>query len=152
MLDGVTISGGEPFDQPDGLLALLKELDRWRFELPPVSFDLLVYSGYSGRAVKRDFDEHLKYIDAVVAGPFKKKAGGSKTYCGSDNQEIVLCSPLAEKRYGTEELQNWKTGMQASVDQEGVWMIGIPHAGDLERLEQQCLKKGLLLERVSWRC
>lgn len=149
--DGVTISGGEPFDQPDGLLALLKELDCWRSTLPG-NFDVLVYSGYSGRAIRRDFKEHLKYVDAVVAGPFNKNAGGIKAYCGSDNQEIVLCSALAESRYGPGQIRNWKSGMQATADQEGIWMIGIPRPDDLGRLEERCLQKGLVLEKISWRC
>src|SRR3982750_2714627 len=40
VLDGVTISGGEPFDQPDALLALLRSLGNWRTE-SGVDFDLL---------------------------------------------------------------------------------------------------------------
>lgn len=149
--DGVTISGGEPFDQPDGLLALLKELDRWRAGLPG-GFDVLVYSGYPERAIRRNFGEHLEYVDAVVAGPYKKNAGGSKPYCGSDNQEIVVCTPLGENRYGTERREDWKTGMQAAADQAGIWMIGIPRPDDLDRLERRCLEKGLVLESLSWRC
>ena len=149
-LDGVTISGGEPFDQPEGLLVLLKQLHGWRSEVAG-SLDILVYSGYSGLVVKRNFGEHLGYVDAVVAGPFKESAGGDKPYCGSDNQQIVICSPLAESRYGPEQLRDWKSGMQVAADEEGIWMIGIPRPGDLNRLESSCLTRGLVLKQVSWR-
>lgn len=43
-LDGVTISGGEPFAQPAALLALLEALREWR-AAAGLSFDILCYSG-----------------------------------------------------------------------------------------------------------
>lgn len=150
-LDGVTISGGEPFDQPEGLLALLRELDAWRSGLER-SVDVLLYSGRSARAVRRDFKEHLRHVDAVVAGPFKKNAAQNKAWCGSDNQEIVLCSDLGERRYGPDLLHGWKTGIQVTADSEDIWMIGIPRPDDLDRLQTRCLQSGLDMGRLSWRC
>ncbi len=150
-LDGVTISGGEPFDQPEGLLALLRELDAWRSGLGR-NVDVLLYSGRSARAVRRDFKEHLRHVDAVVAGPFKKGAPQSKAWCGSDNQEIVLCSDLGEIRYGGDLLKDWKTGIQVTADSEDIWMIGIPRPDDLDQLEAKCLQNGLDIGRMSWRC
>ena len=150
-IDGVTISGGEPFDQPDALLDLLKALNLCRSEKSR-QFDILVYSGYSDRLIKRDFSEHLKYLDAVVAGPFRESAGGEKSYCGSDNQHIVVFSPIATARYGSDGLAGWKSGMQVATDDEGIWMIGIPRPGDLEKFDAGCLQRGLVLEKPSWRC
>jgi len=150
-LDGITISGGEPFDQPEALLVLLEALGRWRSE-EQRRFDILLYTGYSERRVRRDFAEHVRNLDAVVAGPFRENAGGEKSYCGSDNQQILLCSPIAEERYGPERLAGWKSGMQVAADDEGIWMIGIPRPGDLMRFEAGCLKRGLVLVKPSWRC
>jgi hypothetical protein len=43
-VDGVTITGGEPFEHPDGLAELLRGLHAWRADLErPV--DILCYSG-----------------------------------------------------------------------------------------------------------
>jgi anaerobic ribonucleoside-triphosphate reductase activating protein len=150
-LDGVTISGGEPFDQPGPLLVLLEGLDLWRSE-GGGRFDILIYSGYSENRLRRDFVDHLRYLDAVVAGPFRESAGGSKLYCGSDNQQILVLSPLAEERYGSEGIGGWKPGMQVATDEEGIWMIGIPRPGDLGRFEAGCMERGLALGKPSWRC
>jgi anaerobic ribonucleoside-triphosphate reductase activating protein len=149
--DGITISGGEPFDQPGELLALLETLGRWRSE-GRRRLDILVYTGYSERRVRRDFAGHLRHVDALVAGPFRENASGEKSYCGSDNQRIVVCSPLGEERYGPESLASWKSGMHVAADDEGIWMIGIPRRGDLERFEADCLERGLALGKPSWRC
>jgi anaerobic ribonucleoside-triphosphate reductase activating protein len=149
--DGVTISGGEPFDQPDALLELLKALTLWRSEKGG-QFDILVYSGYSDRHVEHTFAVHLKHLDAVVAGPFRQSAGREKSYCGSDNQQMVICSAIAAARYGLEGLAGWKSGMQVATDDAGIWMIGIPRPGDLEEFESGCLQRGLVLENPSWRC
>ena len=51
-LDGVTISGGEPFEQPDGLRALLSGLRAWR-ESAHLDFDILCYSGYPLATLER---------------------------------------------------------------------------------------------------
>ncbi|MFN8753673.1 MAG: 4Fe-4S cluster-binding domain-containing protein, partial [Betaproteobacteria bacterium] len=51
-LDGITISGGEPFDQPEALRALLEALWAWRAELSE-PFDILCYSGHPLRRLER---------------------------------------------------------------------------------------------------
>lgn len=149
--DGVTISGGEPFDQPMALLVLLKAFDVWRAKVGG-NFDILLYSGYSEARLKRDYAEHLSLLDALVAGPFRERSGGEKPFCGSDNQRMITFSPLAETRYGSEGLSGWKSGMQVTADDEGIWMIGIPKQGDLGRFEAGCAERGLALGRPSWRC
>ncbi len=150
-LDGITISGGEPFDQPLALLTLLKSLCDWRDESRR-HFDVLVYTGYSEQRLKRDFSEQLLHVDAMVVGPFKESASGQKPYCGSDNQQMVVLTEVAKERYGSEGLANWNGGIQATADDEGIWMVGIPMPGDLEEFESGCEKRGLILGMPSWRC
>lgn len=149
--DGITISGGEPFDQPKALLALLKAFDGWRSEAGG-HFDVLLYSGYSEARLKRDYAEHLIHLDALVAGPFLERSDGEKPFCGSDNQKMITLSPLAETLYGAAGVSGWKSGMQVAVDDEGIWMIGIPRPGDLQRFEAACVERGLDLGNPSWRC
>lgn len=150
-VDGITVSGGEPFDQPGALLDLLMAFNEWRSK-ESLGFDILVYSGYSESRLRRDFEDHLSLIDALVVGPFRESEGGDKPYCGSDNQRMVSLSRLGESRYGHGLAEKWKTGMQVSVDDEGVWMIGIPRPGDLKRIEAGCSNRGLVLGEPSWRC
>ena len=44
-----------------------------------------------------------------------------------------------------------KESLQIEVNEQNIWIIGIPEKGDLERIEQHCQANGLDLGYVSWR-
>lgn len=147
-LDGVTVSGGEPFQQPEPLAALLAELDRWRGGRP---VDLLVFSGYawSRLAGRGDCAEALARCDAVVAGPYVERRNTGAALRGSDNQEIVTLTELGRQRYaGSAALH--APAMQVSLDGDLVRLIGIPRRGDLDRMRTGLATRGIATEAVTW--
>ena len=96
--DGVTISGGEPFEQPEALGELLAGLVRWRAELG-VDIDLLCYSGMSLRRLRTRFSRLLERLDGVIPEPFLEDRPLGGPWRGSDNQPLVPLSPLGRRRY-----------------------------------------------------
>jgi hypothetical protein len=64
-IDGFTISGGEPFDQPHALAELADALRGLGGER-----DLLVYSGYPWRTLQRDHADLVARFDAIVSEPY----------------------------------------------------------------------------------
>lgn len=152
-LDGVTLSGGEPFDQPHGLRALLAGLHAWRKE-SGASFDILCYSGYPLHILEAKHSAILKMLDAIIPEPYIENFPPTAVWCGSANQHIV---PLNERgkqkyeRYLDLPLSEYGKQMQMAVERGRVWMIGIPGRGDLEQLEVICQSRGLSLGQVSWR-
>ncbi len=87
--DGITVSGGEPFQQPDGLLALLRAL-RSRNASP-----VLVFSGYTYAQLLDDPARNacLPLIDALICGPYDRNAPPAcERFCSSANQELYLLS------------------------------------------------------------
>ena len=87
--DGITISGGEPFRQPEGLLELLQLLNGSR--TPPV----LVFSGYTFKTIQQTpaFSACLPYIDALICGPYQADTSPAyERFCSSGNQELVILS------------------------------------------------------------
>lgn len=88
--DGVTILGGEPFDQPGPIAELVSRLKE-------SNIHIAVYSGYTMDDVikKRNpsLDYTLSHIDLLVDGPFvlslNENAG---EYRGSSNQQIISCT------------------------------------------------------------
>jgi anaerobic ribonucleoside-triphosphate reductase activating protein len=152
-LDGVTISGGEPFDQPKALAALLTQLDAWR-KGAGLDFDILCYSGYPLKTLETRHAKLLARLDALIPEPFADGRPLGALWRGSDNQTLVLLSPRGEARYADSvaapQAENDKR-MQVSVEDGKLWMIGIPHRGDMAALEHLCRQRGMQLNQVSWR-
>lgn len=152
-LDGVTISGGEPFDQPRALAALLDGLVRWR-KTDGLEFDILCYSGHSMKMLKKQHAGLLGRIDALIPEPYADGRPLGSLWCGSDNQTLVPLTPRGRALYAAfadaPQLPDGKR-MQLAVDAGKLWMIGIPHRGDMTALEALCRQRGLTLDAVSWR-
>ena len=95
-LDGITISGGEPFDQADGLLALLDGLIAWRAQAQ-IDFDILCYSGYPLKRLQKRHPAVLAKLDAVVPEPFNQHAMPGLKWRGSSNQALITLSLRGER-------------------------------------------------------
>ena len=86
--DGVTVIGGEPFLQPNGLLALAQSLKRH-------DQHLTIYSGYTlEQLLARDDAQVIQQIltltDILIDGPFVKAlANNAGEWRGSTNQRIL---------------------------------------------------------------
>jgi anaerobic ribonucleoside-triphosphate reductase activating protein len=150
--DGVTISGGEPFDQPLALGGLLQGLRAWRRQAA-LDFDILCYSGYPLKTLERKHAKTLALLDAIVPEPYADALPLGSIWRGSSNQPLVLLSDRGRARYA--KYVSMATGtdkrMQVAVEGGRVWMIGIPERGDMARVEALCASRGLKLENVSWR-
>lgn len=85
-VEGLTISGGEPFEQPEGLLEFLG-LVRER-----TSLSVIVFSGFEIEhigSISRG-PEILQQADVLISGPFVKALRLSRGLRGSSNQRIHL--------------------------------------------------------------
>ena len=150
--EGITISGGEPFDQPQPLAYLLRGLDRWRQSLAQ-PFDILCYSGYRLEKLRKDHAALLERIDALICDPYVDGLATERWWRGSDNQRMVALSALGEARYASyvDAPVDVPKRFQVVADGKRLWFVGIPHRGDLERIESACAQRGLELTATSWR-
>jgi anaerobic ribonucleoside-triphosphate reductase activating protein len=152
-LGGVTLSGGEPFDQPEALAALLDELNRWRSE-PGVRFDILCYSGYPLAHLRRVHPGILARLDAIIAEPFVENLPVAHVWRGSSNQTLVPLSALGEEVFGPHVLApagSLGKRIQMKLEAGRIWYIGIPERGDMDALEAACAEQGVRFASVSWR-
>jgi anaerobic ribonucleoside-triphosphate reductase activating protein len=148
-LDGVTISGGEPFEQPAALARLLQGLDRWR-RRRGLDFDILCYSGYPLATLRARHGALLDRLDAVIAEPYIDALPSGHPWCGSSNQQPTPLTPRGQRRYAGPPPAAAKR-MQALADGQRVWYVGIPARGDMARLEALCRARGVDFGQVSWR-
>lgn len=152
--DGVTISGGEPFDQPAALAHLLDALDHWRSRAG-LDFDVLCYSGYPLATLQRKHRSILRRLDALIPEPYVDAQSPTQPWRGSANQTLQLLSPRAQARYAAHAHAGLDVAldkrMQMQVDGARVWYIGIPARGDMQALQAQCAQQGVDFGSVSWR-
>ncbi|WP_369968862.1 4Fe-4S single cluster domain-containing protein [Stenotrophomonas rhizophila] len=137
--DGITISGGEPFDQFDALLQMLVGL-RQR-----TAADILVYSGHPLETLQPMLDQARDLIDALISDPYLEQADQSLALRGSDNQRLTLLTALGRSRLASLERASTPADkvLDLMFDATGtVWMAGIPHRGDLLRLRELLRAQG----------
>ena len=85
--DGVTILGGEPFLQLEGLLALMRSLKQRNQHIT-------LYTGYTLEDLAARNDQRIRQIveltDILIDGPFVKElSDNAREWLGSTNQRIL---------------------------------------------------------------
>ncbi len=133
--DGLTISGGEPFEQPEALSHVLRW---WRHRH---AGDVLVFSGFSWERLQHQHAAQLALIDVLISDPFVAAAGHELPLRGSDNQRLHRLTPLARSRY--EQLTRQRA-LDLCWDGHRIWMAGIPHPDDMAALHDQLRSQGVV--------
>lgn len=151
VVDGLTISGGEPTEQPDALRLLLSGVDKLRSE-GVFTGDVLCYTGLDEADFHAVAPWADRFIDAIITGPFRITEPTTLLWRGSANQRLIPISERGERVYGPyQDAGTDQPDIQFTVSDGQVWMIGIPRRGDLQQLEAALRADGVRLEEVSWR-
>ena len=142
--EGITLSGGEPFEQD--IPAMHDFLNLIRRKSP---LSVMVYSGYLLSELKADAEKSLllPFLDILVDGPYVNERNDGSLWKGSSNQTIHFLS----ERYAAiaEQVRNSKgrpLEIQISADMK-LDLTGIPPAGFKTRLEKELNKKQL---NIQW--
>lgn len=82
-IDGVTIHGGEPLDQADGLVEIVRALKEQ-------SYNVILFTGYLKKELTTTQKRVWDYSDIVVAGRFElEKRDVYLQFRGSTNQRVI---------------------------------------------------------------
>lgn len=87
LLQGITLSGGEPLAQPEAALYLAKRAKAR-------GWNVMLFTGYSWEAIETDPDPHIQAllgsIDLMVDGKYlHEERDGTLRYRGSRNQRLI---------------------------------------------------------------
>ncbi|MEJ2855908.1 MULTISPECIES: 4Fe-4S single cluster domain-containing protein [unclassified Saccharothrix] len=145
--EGLTVSGGEPLQQPEALRQFLAAVHAERDDQ-----DILVYTGYE----ESEFDDirrnAVEFADVVVTGRFDIRRPTALIWRGSANQRMVMRTDLGRRKY-TQHVDHEpeRAPIQVRADESGIWLIGTPRQGGLAGLERGLRASGLPVEGASWR-
>ena len=127
--EGLTVSGGEPFDQPEALMELLRILNAQGLS------DILIYSGYQADDLLKRYPDLADLAAVLIDGPFEPGNVTTSTWKGSDNQRLHLWRMELGPRY-RDWMRSSARKLQLAKDIDGRrFLIGIPKQEDTERLK-----------------
>ena len=135
VIDGFTITGGDPFEQT----AELKELLLQMYE---ISSDILVYTGYEYKDIKEKYNDVLSLISVLIDGKYEEDKNYASCLIGSDNQQIYYLNTELKSLY-EEYMSRTKNQIQNFTSSDGIISVGIHRPNYQQELENAVAKKGL---------
>lgn len=117
-IGGVTISGGEPFLNPDEMYSL-------EMGLRSHTNDILVYTGYTEEEVAADpaLAMAASAAGVVVYGPYVDNLNDGKALRGSSNQTVVFNDQALKEKYA--RVLNDERHIQIGESGSSIFLIGI---------------------------
>nr|NLI49212.1 radical SAM protein [Propionibacterium sp.] len=144
-LDGLTLTGGEPTDQAAALTALVVALRERRPGL-----DVLLFTGRELSAARALAPGLVAASTCVVAGPYRRdRATPGHRLLATANQELRI-APEASGRYEDWLAEPEPPRLQVFAEGDGLYLVGLPAPGDLDRFRRELGERGVELEGVSW--
>jgi len=121
-IEGVTFLGGEPFEQPEIIEYLAKEIKQ-------TGLSLICFTGNKLENIKDKYKKILENIDILIDGSYEKeKQDFSRPWVGSSNQKYHFLTD----RYNEKILSEYKNKIEVNISKNG--MIFINGMGDFEKV------------------
>ena len=132
-VDGVTITGGEPFFQKAELKELIAALSN-------LKKDILVFTGYY---IEQLSESDLENIAVLIDGPYIKEQNSGLILRGSSNQRIHILNKDFEEAYSL-YLSGKHSRIQNFLDGNSVISVGIHQPDFAESIGKQMEARGLI--------
>lgn len=142
-LTGLTVSGGEPFQQADEVAAVIEQVRR---DCPGI--DVLIFTGYPASVAQKRSPSLFESADVVVAGRYDRTLPPGGPLVASANQQVHFVTDPGRERWTDDAVGS---DLQVAADEEGLSIIGLPRAGDLDRLVEKLALAGIVLDDLTWR-
>ena len=143
-VDGVTLSGGEPFEQAAALVTLIDILREQRPELSTMAFSgrTLGWLRRRGAPAQHTLIDRL---DILVDGPYLPERHVSARWRGSSNQRAIF---LTDRHRAVEGAGESSAGLEFDIDRDGDFSFaGVPPTrGFRPELERRLAAAGMHVE------
>lgn len=129
-IEGITISGGEPFIQRHSLYVLLKSI-RENTEL-----GVIIYTGYKVEELRLMNDPDIDKIlgglcDLIIDGEYVEELNDGRRFKGSSNQRLVFVTDRYKDCIDLYEEYN--RSVEIVIKHNELFMYGIPDKSTLEK-------------------
>jgi anaerobic ribonucleoside-triphosphate reductase activating protein len=149
------VTGGEPFEQPSEVTEVIHGVrDRVGSARRSASdrscdpeIDVLVFTGFPTRVARRRAPQLFAAADALVCGRYDPRQPAGGPLLATANQELVITSELGAQRFN--DLSN-QPSLQVAAINGDLMIVGIPRAGDLDRVAVELGRHGIAFEGVTW--
>ncbi|MFP4584519.1 MAG: 4Fe-4S single cluster domain-containing protein [Desulfococcaceae bacterium] len=139
-IEGITITGGEPFLQAEELEKLVREVRSRR------DFGVIVYTGFTLAELREKAEREpairnfLGAIDLLIDGPYMAERDDGRSLRGSDNQKI---HPLTDRYAGI--VSEWygrsRRAAELHLVGDALFLAGIPGRDILRKWRKKELTK-----------
>ena len=142
-IEGVTLSGGDPFEQNIEALETFLRL----VKNDPRQLSVMCYTGKLMAELQNDvrFANILKHIDILVDGPYVHELNDGHRWRGSSNQRIYsLNDKYTNIVHEAENCFDREIEIDLSADMR-LQLTGIPHDGFMKDLARKLYERGYSL-------
>ncbi|MGK0390600.1 MAG: anaerobic ribonucleoside-triphosphate reductase activating protein [Maribacter sp.] len=142
--DGISITGGEPFQQYKSFIAFCAYIKK------RTNLSIQVYSGYYLEELKELHPDllFLRCIDWLIDGRYEEGLHATDNSRGSTNQSIYKIEQGTATMIGNYQVSNkWSLNMS---DDLTVNLTGIPQKDELKEIEQQLESLGIAINFSKW--
>ena len=135
IIDGFTITGGDPFEQPVALKKMLLQLQK-------ISLDILVYTGYEYDDIQKEHGDILSLVSVLIDGKYEEEKNNASCLIGSDNQKIYYLNENVKSIY-EKYIKETQNQIQNFTSRDGIISVGIHRPNYQQELDIAVKKKGL---------
>ncbi|MBQ1171976.1 MAG: radical SAM protein [Lachnospiraceae bacterium] len=133
-VEGFTITGGEPFEQPEALMEIIEMCHEY-------CNDILVFSGNVRAELAKYEDDIVSNISVLIDGPYIEAQNNGHPLKGSDNQVVHFIDESVREKYQKYFSQmNGKNYIECFSTQDGVVVTGI-HKPDFKKEYKKHVKE-----------
>lgn len=132
LVEGFTITGGDPFYQENELVELLGYLKT-------INEDILVYTGYKKEEIS---PQSLNDIAVLIDGKYIEELNFGHVLIGSDNQKVHILKSAYQKKYN-DYISTTKNKIQNFTSTDGIISVGIHKPNFNNDFKKAIANKGL---------
>ncbi len=139
--DGITITGGEPFDQYPQLMAFAYLIKR------KTKLNIICFSGYYLEELVQKFPDKAFFncFNYIIDGRYEKELVSSNSLKGSENQSVYK---FKHNKAVKTNINNTKKTWSLNFENETIYMAGIPAQKEMETVANKMKLNGINLKLV----